>query len=203
MKPRGALAELVDRFHIHGRQLNKLDRLARKKPAYIFALLIAIASEGISLLRRWPEDAVFHRVLMSKRGVPEAVSADLFRAIRHGLAHRYDTNLIDVDGTQVVVVIAWRKPSSHLTVTEGDWLGDGKRRLGVLLDVQSMWAALDDYARKVFKATQHDPQLVKDSEARAHQLVRKYKVCVSAESIRAWRRFLATRTVDPRGPKGK
>src|SRR5262245_53962317 len=62
---------------------------------YVAALLIATASESLSKLQDKPDDSVFVG-LLTRHGLTNDMAADVFAALRDGLAHVYDTKFIRV-----------------------------------------------------------------------------------------------------------
>lgn len=189
--------ELRDRVRIHIKQIRK----SRKKhPEYTIASLIAVASEALSTLRREEEHSVFARELLGKCGIKDQVGRGLFQAVRHGLAHRYDTALIAVGQQSVVAVITWRRPDRHLRVLSKDWLNDGHRRPGVYLDVETMWRDLDSFLRRMTRRLNHERKFARLVVKRGRWLDLKYTVRpMKEESAAAWKQvwedFLEERTL--------
>jgi hypothetical protein len=120
----------------------------------------------------------------------------LFLAVRNGLAHRYDTALINVGNQKVVVVITWNRPRMHLKVRHRDWLNDGKERAGVYLDMETMWNKLNAYFKKLTSALRWDERLSRQVMRQGRRLDQKYIVTANPESLDTWRAFLATNRVD-------
>jgi hypothetical protein len=121
----------------------------------------------------------------------------LFRAVRHGLAHRYDTALINVGNQKVVVIITWNRPRMHLKVRYRDWLNEGKERAGIFLDMETMWNKLDAYFKELTAALRRDERLSRQVMRQGRRLDQKYSVDVGPESLGAWRTFLAANRVAP------
>ena len=185
--------ELRDRILIHLAQIRKTQK---KHPEYAVALMIAVASEALSRLRNRRRSTVFARELLARpHRVNEAVGRALFQAVRHGLAHRYDTALITVGKQKVVVVITWRRPSMHLRVRSGDWLHDGVQRPGVYLDMETMCADLGAYLKRLTSALRRDSRLARQVEQQGKRLDQRYMVSIKAESLATWQRFLKDRHV--------
>src|SRR5437879_1053857 len=121
------------------KQIRKLDK---KSPIYAVGLLVAIATEALSQLEGRGDDAIFAENLLGQRhGVPLPIGRVLFDAVRHGLAHVYDTKTIILGAEEVIVVLSWEK-RQHLSVTTEDWLHDGTPRVGICLNVGTLWADL-------------------------------------------------------------
>lgn len=177
--------ELRDRVRIHIKQIRK----SRKKhPEYTIALLIAVASEALSKLRGEEEHSVFAKELLSKYGAKEQVGRGLFQAVRHGLAHRYDTTLIAVGQQSVVTVITWKRPDRHLRILSRDWLNDGERRPGVYLDMETMWHDLDSFLRRMTRRLHQERKFARLVVKRGRRLDQKYTVRpMKEESAAAWK----------------
>jgi hypothetical protein len=62
---------------------------------YVVALLVAIGSEALSRLQGFGEEHVFVE-MTTKHGLSAGMASDVFRALRNGLAHTYDTKFIRV-----------------------------------------------------------------------------------------------------------
>jgi hypothetical protein len=188
-----AYVELRNRTLIHLKQIRKAQK---KHPEYTVALLIAVASEALSRLRNRKRSTVFVRELLGRpHGVSEAIGRALFDAVRHGLAHRYDTGLITVGKQKVVVVITWKRPTVHLKVRSGDWLHDGIERPGVYLDMETMCVDLGAYFKRFTTALRRDSRLAQQVERQSKRLEQTYTVPVKPESLAAWQMFLADRRV--------
>lgn len=189
--------ELRDRVRIHIKQIRK----SRKKhPEYTVALLVAVASEALSTLRGQSDYVVFAKELLGEKyGVKKEVGRALFQAVRHGLAHRYDTALVSVGEQRVVVVIAWKHPELHLRAVVKDWLQDGVRRPGVYLDMETMWKELDSVFRRMTRRLQEERKFAKLVTRHGRWLEQKYTVrpCPSeaAHWTACWDEFLRGRIV--------
>jgi hypothetical protein len=99
---------------------------------YVAALLIATASEGLSKLQDQSDEKVFID-LLTKHGLTGEMAADVFAALRDGLAHVYDTKFISVGTLRVELIVSWGK-RKHLTVRRDP--------PGLYLNVRTMWADL-------------------------------------------------------------
>jgi len=190
--------ELRDRVRIHIKQTRKSQK---KHPEYAVALLIAVASEALSKLRGQADYTVFARELLGEKwGVKEQVGRGLFEAVRHGLAHRYDTALIAVGKYEAVVVITWKRPERHLRILVKDWLKDGVRRPGVYLDMDTMWKELDSFLKRMTARLREENKLARLVTRRGRWLDQKYTVRPRntesrTEWQKVWEAFLDKRRV--------
>jgi hypothetical protein len=184
--------ELRDRIRIHLKQIRKSQK---KHPEYAVALLIAVASEALSKLRNRKRWYVFAKELLAKppHEVSEAVGRGIFLAVRHGLAHRYDTALVEIGRQKLIIVIAWKLPAMHLKVRERDWLHDRIQRPGLYLDMETMWTNLETYFKKFTKALQRDERLARQVVRQGQRLDEKYSVKAKGEPLVAWQKFLKER----------
>jgi hypothetical protein len=177
MKVRGlprVYEDLTGRARSHLWQIRKLQK---KQPEYTVALVIAVVSEGLSLLQGKSRWAVFRQLLRRRYSVSESVGRGLFHAVRDGLAHRYDTALIDTgNGKKIVVVVTWKKPHRHLCVEPRDWLHDGKERLGVWLDMDTMWQDLVAYLNALDDKLRRNSKLSGSVKRRGQELDDGYAV---------------------------
>jgi hypothetical protein len=100
--------------------LREVVQTEKQNMHYLGVLLVVIASEGLSLLLDYKrQDKVFVDELImphAQTGVTKRMAEDLWGALRHGLAHTYDTKFIRVDDHLVEIVVSWGK-ASHLSRT--------------------------------------------------------------------------------------
>lgn len=190
--------ELTGRVRSH---LKKIRAIPKKHPEYTVALLIAVASEGLSQLRGESRWGVFRQLLERRCKVSELVAHGLFRAVRNGLAHRYDTAMIEVGSQKIVVVVTWNKPRKHLCVERGDWLKDGVQRLGVWLDTETLWRDLLAYLRKMDNELRANRKLARSIRDHGRHLDDNYTVRPEKEEPAevwqgAWEAFLNERRDD-------
>ena len=94
--------------------LREVAETEKKNVHYVGALLVVIAAEGLSLLlgHNRPDEVFVRELIMpheAKTGVTELMAQDLWLALRHGLAHTYDTKFIEVDDQLVEVVVSWEE----------------------------------------------------------------------------------------------
>lgn len=101
---------------------------------YTVALLVAIGSEALSRLQGRTEDHIFV-ALMTKRGLTAEMARDVFKALRHGIAHTYDTKFIQAGRLKVELIVSWRL-KTHLSVR--------REPPGLFLNVRTMWEDLRD-----------------------------------------------------------
>ena len=187
--------ELRDRVRIHLKQIRKSQK---KHPEYAVALLIAVASQALSKLRNRKSWSVFAKELLGRpHGVSEVVGRSIFRAVRHDLAHRYDTALIEIGKQKLIIVIAWKLPAMHLKIRNRDWLHDGVHRPGLYLDMETMWADLESYIKRFTKELLRDTNLARQVVRRGRWLDQKYMVKAKGASLTAWQTFM---NAAPHGP---
>src|SRR5437867_13453651 len=102
---------------------------------YTAALLIAVGSEALGLIRDFEPDTVFIEAL-TRHGVNEHVARDIVDALRHGTAHTFETKYIQVGKKRVELMVSWGKlPQMSTRDTDPP---------GLVLNVQTMW---DDLLR--------------------------------------------------------
>src|SRR5262245_4408181 len=180
-----AYVELRDRVRIHLKQIRKSDK---KHPEYAVALLVAVASEALSRLRGRERWYVFAK-LLARHGVSKMVARDIFRVVRHGLAHRYETACVVMGRQRVVMVIAWRMPAMHVKIR--DRLVDGVRRPCLFLDMDTMWWDLDAYFKTMNRELRLDGNLARRVVGRGRYLDDRYSVKPEDASLAEWQGFLS------------
>lgn len=119
---------------------------------YAAALLTISACEALGMVRYGREHAgcaFFAAYLLPEPWQPAA--PDLFDALRHGLAHSYETKaLLQLEGGPVELVVSWRE-CPHLSYNAD------RRRLFV--NVQSLFAALKSAIDRYESELRGDPTL--------------------------------------------
>ncbi|MBI4589735.1 MAG: hypothetical protein HY725_12935 [Candidatus Rokubacteria bacterium] len=99
---------------------------------YTAALLVAVGAEALSLLQDQDPDQAFIG-LLTPYGIDEHMAKDIIDALRHGLAHTFDTRFIQVGSKYVELIVSWG---------EQEHLGLRAEPPGLYLNVRTMWADL-------------------------------------------------------------
>ena len=124
--------------------IGDLDYLIRRRKGgnYLAAALITCACDALSHLKHGKEhkgELFFAEVIPSEW---KPLARALYRAIRNGIVHLYDTQFIRVNSQKIDIVISWRmKPHFHRSA-------DGKR---IFVNVKNL-AADFKAAVKCFEA---------------------------------------------------
>jgi hypothetical protein len=114
---------------------------------YTAALLLLVGAEGLSrIVDSGDEDAFVE--MLHRRGLDRFVAHDVFEALRHGLAHSFETKDIQVGNAHVELVVSWGA-QVHLSRT----LNPPK----LFLDVRTMWDDLQIMLREVETRLIGDP----------------------------------------------
>ena len=101
--------------------IGDLDRLTALEHGgnYIAAALITCACDALSYLKHGKQNEgyrFFEEMLPSEW---RPVAKSLYEAIRHGIVHSYDTQLICIGSRELDVTISWgQKPHLHLSADE-------------------------------------------------------------------------------------
>ena len=101
--------------------LSDLDRIVKQTDGgnYIAAALITCACDALSYLKYGKPhrgDRFFEELLPAEL---HPIAKSLYEAIRHGIVHTYDTQLICVGPRELDVTISWgQKPHLHLSADE-------------------------------------------------------------------------------------
>lgn len=179
--PPPEFVKLRDLIRIHLKQMRKLDR---KPPIYAAALVVMVGCEALATALGRDGHEVFAWLVRPR--VSPGLAAPLFDAIRNGLAHAYDTSLLSVlpDRFPVVVVLTWKSPSKHLTIRPGDWLGDGKSRQALHVDIGSLFYALEQVLCRIERELTRDPARGKSFARARRRSLRSVEI-----DARLWSQF--------------
>ena len=123
----------------------------------------------------------------------------LFDAVRNGLAHVYDTKTIVLGAEEVIVVLSWGQ-REHLSVATEDWLHDGKPRVGICLNVATLWADLDAHFAEFTERLEQDAELHRRVSENA---AKQKQITPQGDALRAWREFLAAKQNQPDDQRGR
>ena len=170
--------------------LKQIRKIEKKAPNYAVALLVTIATEALSQLEGRADEAVFAEDLLGRlHGVPLQVGRVLFDAIRNGLAHVYDTKIIVVGADEIIVVLSWQK-REHMSVAVEDWLNYGRPRVGVCLNVGTLWTDLDAHFTVFAERLGKDANLLRRVNENA---AKQRRIVSQGEALRTWREFIAVK----------
>lgn len=108
-----------------------LDQLLKEPEGgnYAATLLIVIGCEALSRLRGKPTDSIFIERLMKPYGLSDGMGRDVANALRHGLAHTYDSKYIQAGNLKIELVVSWGQ-KQHLGIDEA--------KPGLFLNVRTM-----------------------------------------------------------------
>jgi hypothetical protein len=98
--------------------LRRVMEIRRKQPHYAAALIVVVGCEALGLLLYNDKKRVFVKDLIGPhKRITKKMAADLFDALRNGLAHNYDTNFIRVGekGPFIDLVVSWTRKHRHLS----------------------------------------------------------------------------------------
>jgi len=129
------------------RQFLKWDitRMLEHKDAgnYAVAVLVAIGCEALVRLQDIKQiEAVFVE-LMAKHKVSAVMAADVFFALRNGIAHTYDTNFVQSGNVKIELIVS-RGAETHASVRRDP--------PGFVLNVETMWKDLEEKFVELDKA---------------------------------------------------
>jgi hypothetical protein len=171
---------------IHLKQILKLDRVTSKVPMHAVALLVMVAYEALAKFTDPPpgtkkEDThwLFAKRHYEQYQIDPAIGARIFKALRHGLAHRYGHYPVPVAGLgDIRLVLIWREGGPHLrgvatAVVDGEqWLYPLPKKSSDLpralcINVVSLWEDLD----RLFTETNATLAADRDAAGRYEQRV--------------------------------
>ncbi len=114
---------------------------------YTAALLLAVGCEALSLLlEQGPDDVLVD--LFTPHGIDRAMAEDIVAALRHGLAHTFDTKFVQVGPKQVELVVSWGAQEHLKCETDPPRL---------YLNVRTMWDDLQQALNVVEERIKNDP----------------------------------------------
>jgi hypothetical protein len=148
---------------------------------YAAALLIVVACEALGTLvygGARGRDHVFATELIEKHGLRHEIGTVLADAVRNGLAHLYDTKLIDLDGKPIEVIVSWHE-LRHLAVD--------KPKHQIVLNVRTMWDDLCRALQKFEAQVRADPALRRAIIANAKP--NRVVTVAGAANLTAWRKL--------------
>ena len=99
---------------------------------YTAALFIAVGCEALSRLQDERTDFVLARLLL-RHGIDEHMAEDVIEALRHSLAHMFDTTFIRARKREIELIVSWGE-REHMSVRHDP--------PGLYLNVRTMWADL-------------------------------------------------------------
>jgi hypothetical protein len=141
---------------------------------YAIALLVAIGCEAIGLPLGRHDDTTFIEI-MSKHRVSREMAADVFSALRHGIAHTYDTRYIQAGDLKVELIVS-RGGLNHTSVR--------RTPPGLVLNVETMWQDLQEVFERLRQnlpaGGQLPAQWIKDSVKRADD-----------RAVEGWQKWIA------------
>src|SRR5437016_2571671 len=139
------------------------DRLRQNKPSakrlwrricraqFPAAILIIVGSAALSRLQGAEGEAHVFVGMMADHGVESLLARKLFDALRHGLAHFWETKLFDVGRQEhVELVVSWKK-KRHLSLRSSP-------SPGLYLNVRTMWGDLQKALTQYAVVLEGDPK---------------------------------------------
>lgn len=123
--------------HLRQYLINDVELLLGQKQGanYTVALLILVGCEALARLLERDDDAIFVERLIVPRGLERAQARNLWTALRHGLAHTFDTQYIKARHLKIELLVSWGT-FTHLSIRHSP--------PGLYLNVRTMW---DDFKR--------------------------------------------------------
>jgi hypothetical protein len=155
------------------RHIYRVDQVNESQAGhYPVAIMVLVGSEALSKLQGRKDHDVFVE-MMAAHDVEAPLARKLFDALRHGIAHWWDTKLLDVGKEKVELFVSW-KNQRHLTISQGC----------LYLNAWTMWEDLQRALANYAADLESNPQIAEAS-------VEPQITCLtdSPEVLRAWRRF--------------
>jgi len=165
--------------------LNDMQLLISQKKGghYITACLIACACEALSWLRygeQYKGDTFFAQMMLPAEWQP--VGRSLYRALRDGIVHGYDTMFIVVGSRRVEIVVSW-KLYAHLS------FGNGGAH--IYLNVEKMAEDLKAALEKYESELKTDSKLRERYFKTMKKMKQKWEKQPSPEELKTWNALLS------------
>jgi hypothetical protein len=161
--------------------LRRVMEIPRKQPHYAAALLVVIGCEALGRLLYNKKEHVFVKELIGPYPhISEAMASDLFRALRNGLAHTYDTNYVRVGarGPRIEIIVSWTDSHEHL--------GPRHNPPGIYLALPTMQRDLENIFNRHLAELRMSPRRKVPSSWEAETVT-----WASPKGIPGWRQFLS------------
>jgi len=143
------------------------------------AILIIVGSAALSRLQGAEGEAHVFVGMMADHGVESLLARKLFDALRHGLAHFWETKLLDVGRQEhVELVVSWKK-KRHLSLRSSP-------SPGLYLNVRTMWGDLQKALTQYAVVLEGDPKTAGSSAPS-----RVTSLTEDQTTLEAWRWFQA------------
>ncbi len=117
---------------------------------YTAGLLLAVGCEALSLLQEKGSDDVLVG-LFARHGIDPPMAEDIVAALRHGLAHTFDTKFVQVGPKEVELVVSWGDQQHLKCETDPPRL---------YLNVRTMWDDLQQALNVVEERLKNEPTWV-------------------------------------------
>jgi hypothetical protein len=151
---------------------------------------------------------LFAKVHKDNYQIDAEVGARIFKALRHGLAHRYGHYSVRVTGLgEIRLVLIWRAGGPHLkavgtAVAEGhQWIyptakGSSERRDAVCVNVRSLWEDLDQLFTETDVVLAADPEAGERYEDRVAKNAERQAERLDGSDPAVWRPLLSSRRLE-------
>lgn len=151
---------------------------------YPAAVLIVVGSEALSRLQGKENDDDVFVDMMGRHNIEPPLARKLFDALRNGLAHIWDTNILDTGTERVELIVSWRE-KKHLSLRS-------EPSASLNLNVESMWRDLDRALLDYEKELQSDPRKAMDRPPSRWSRKLVTSLTESRPALEAWERFRPT-----------
>jgi hypothetical protein len=210
--------EYVDfrnRTRIHLKQILKLAGQTRKVPMHAVALLVMVAYETLAKFTDPPLGVKSEEThwLFAKRHrdqyeIELEIGARIFKALRHGLAHRYGHFPVPVENIgEVRLVLLWRDGGPHLSgirtaVVNGEqWIhpmprGSSDLPRALCINVVSLWEDLDRLFTEIDATLSADPAAAERYVQRVAAHAQWQAGQLKGSRAAVWRQLLSSRRLE-------
>ncbi len=156
--------------------MTDLDRMLQVDPGpnYAAALLIVIATEGLSRLLSRDPHSIFVQYLINSPKVTSAMALDVWDALRNGLAHIYDTKTLKTRTSDLEIIVSWGK----------------KKHLGVSHNPKRLYVNVRTMRNLLFKAFRSEESRLGGRERRPPQKWLDKRSRMLGTTAAKWRRLL-------------
>ncbi len=178
--------------------LRRVMEIKRKQPHFVAALIMAAGCEAVGKLldaidggKRQPHDVFVRELILPHETLSSAMGRDLFKSLRHGIAHSFSPKPIVLrDGSRLCVTVNWGTRPPHL--------GPRRDPPGIWVNLPTMKAdfeaMLDKYRRRFEETSRpgREPSTRWQTES---------VLPASKETDRAWHAFLRNTEQDTAGER--
>ena len=167
--------------------LRRVMEIKRKEPHFVAALIMAAGCEAVGKLldaidgtKREAHDVFVRELVLPHKTLSSAMGRELFKSLRHGIAHSFRPKpIVLADGTRVWVTVNWGTRQPHL--------GPRRDPPGIWVNLPTMQA---DFEAMLNKYRRHFQETSRAGREPSERWEKDSMEKASKETDRAWHAFL-------------